>query len=158
VSAAIICERADCVNVLGLSQVIEDRKMLLSVFDGLGEAMYVARMDTHEILYANDATQKVFGAKAGDTCFVALQGLEEVCEFCTNEMLKKPGDIYVWEFQNRRNSRWYRCIDRSIRWVDGTTVRLELAIDITDLKDIQEQREQWINTLSTAIEVVANGI
>jgi PAS domain-containing protein len=157
-STAISCEEQACIKQFGFGTIARDREMLLSVFDGIDEPMYVARMDTHEILYANDATTRVLGAKAGDTCFVALQGLEEVCEFCTNEKLTEPGSVYVWEFKSPLNDRWYRCIDRAIRWIDGTTVRLEMAIDITDIKEVQEQREKWIGTLSTAIEIIADGI
>ena len=46
-------------------------------------------------------------------------------------------EFHVWEFFNRLNRRWYRCIDKAIEWVDGRTVRYEMALAITDLKHIE---------------------
>jgi two-component sensor histidine kinase len=47
--------------------------------------------------------------------------------------------VYVWEFQNTVNERWYLINDRAIRWVDGRTVRMEIATDITERKQAEEQ-------------------
>lgn len=141
-----------------IADIAIERHKLLSVFEGIGEPVYVARMDTHEILYANDATRQAFGAKVGDKCFVALQGLEEPCDFCTNHKLKRPGDVYIWEFRNLLNGRWYRCTDRAIKWIDGSTVRLELAVDITEVKEVQKCKDKLTDTLSKAIEIIANGL
>jgi two-component system sensor histidine kinase AtoS len=46
--------------------------------------------------------------------------------------------VYQWEFQNTVNGRWYDIRDRVIQWVDGTLVRMEIATDITERKEIEE--------------------
>ncbi len=48
------------------------------------------------------------------------------------------GKTHIWEFQNRKNGNWLRCIDRAIRWTDGRMVRFEIAIDIHDRKTVEE--------------------
>jgi len=135
-----------------------ERNKWLYIFDNIGEPVYVATMDTYEILYANQAVRSAFGVNNNDKCYEILQGGQEQCDFCTNSMIKKPGDEVVWEFQNRRNGRWYRCIDRGIRWSDGRLVRLELAVDITDLKNSQESQEEWIAILKQAIKLATDAI
>ena len=117
-----------------------EHRQLLSIFDSIDEAIYISDPDTHDVLYANHALRKHFGDVVGEKCYVALQGLDSVCSFCTNDRIFGPEaeQPYIWEFQNKRNKRWYRCIDRAIRWPDGRMVRCEVAIDITDRKRAEE--------------------
>jgi PAS domain S-box-containing protein len=166
------------------------RRELLSVFDGINEPIYICDPDTHELLYANAATQAVFGpalvgpdthellyanaatqavfgpALVGQKCYHAFQGSDKPCDFCTNPIIfgEKLGDSYIWEFRNRRNGRWYRCIDRAMRWPDGRMVRYEIAIDIHDLKlaqeAVQESEEKYrtlVENANEAILVVQDG-
>lgn len=45
----------------------------------------------------------------------------------------------MWEFQNTITQRWYQCRDQAIPWVDGRLVRLEIAVDITDRKRMEQE-------------------
>ena len=114
---------------------------LISIFDGISEPIYVCDPGSHELLYANAAVASIFGPDiVGKKCYRVLQGLDEPCDFCTNSMIfgENLGNPYIWEFQNRLNGRWYRCIDKAIRWPDGRMVRYEIAMDIHDLKLAEE--------------------
>jgi PAS domain S-box-containing protein len=113
------------------------RQELISVFDSIDEAIYVADPDTYELLYVNSAVKAVFGDDVvGKKCHQVFQGLDTPCDFCSNPMIfgENLGHPYVWQFQNKMDGRWYRCIDKAIRWPDGRMVRFEMAIDIHDLK------------------------
>jgi PAS domain S-box-containing protein len=143
------------------------RRELISIFDRINEPIYICDPDTHELLYANPATKAIFGPDlVGQKCYRALQGLDEPCDFCTNPMIfgENLGESYIWEFQNRLNGRWYRCIDKAIRWPDGRMVRYEMAIDIHDLKmaqdALQESEEKYrtlVENANEAILVVQDG-
>ncbi len=143
------------------------RRELISIFDGINEPIYICDPDTYKLLYANAATKALFGPDlVGQKCYHAFQGLDEPCDFCTNPIIfgEKLGDSCIWEFQNRRNGRWYRCIDRAIRWPDGRMVRYEIAIDIHDLKlaqeALQESEEKYrtlVENANEAILVVQDG-
>ena len=50
----------------------------------------------------------------------------------------QPGDVYNWEFQNTITGRWYNLLDRAIHWVDGGIVRIEMATDISEIKETDE--------------------
>lgn len=111
---------------------------LLRILDSLPAIVYVADMQTHEILFANRFTHEALGAEAlaGRICWQAIQvGQSGPCTFCTNPRLLRPDgtptDPYTWEFCNTRNGHWYHIFDRAIEWVDGRLVRLEIASDIT---------------------------
>ena len=117
-----------------------ERRQLLSIFDAINDLVYVADPETFELLYANQAVLDVFGDIVGQKCHRALQNLEEQCEFCTNDRIfgENVGQPYIWEFYNQKIDRWYRIMDKAIKWPDGRAVRFELAVDITDSKRAEE--------------------
>jgi len=122
----------------------ESHERLLTVLDSLDAIVYVADMETHEVLFVNRYTRDLFGDVVGRTCWQSLQeGQEGACDFCTNPRLLdangEPTGVVVWEFQNTVNGRWYEMHDRAIRWQDGRMVRLEIAVDVTERRRQEQQ-------------------
>ncbi len=112
-----------------------ERRQFLSIFDSIDEIVYVSDPHTHELLFANKAARQTYGAEIlGKKCYRTLHGRKRPCEFCTNSRIfgENLGKSYIWVFKNQKNNRYYRCIDRAIRWPDGRMVRYEMAIDITE--------------------------
>ncbi|MCX7704915.1 MAG: diguanylate cyclase [bacterium] len=146
----------------------EEYKQLLSIFNSLDEVIYVVDPENYEILYVNPVVKKSFGNVIGERCYEAFQNLNKPCTFCTNKYIFGPNakPVYIWEFQNKVNKRWYRCIDRALTWIDGRKVRFELAIDITDKKLIEESlrenerryKDLWNNAPVAYHIVDRNGI
>ncbi len=117
------------------------------ILNNLDALVYVADMQTHELLYLNDYGRQRFGAPDGRCCWEILQqGQPGPCAFCTNPRLVdeqgQANGVYVWEFQNTQNLRWYQCRDQAVPWTDGRLVRIEVAIDITERKLMEQQLEQ----------------
>jgi PAS domain S-box-containing protein len=101
---------------------ILDRFLLL--LDGLDAAVYVADMDTHEILYMNRYLRDLFGDRVGDICWKAFQaGQTGPCEFCTNDRLiapsGEPTGPVVWDHYNAKTGGWWEVRDQAIKWPDG---------------------------------------
>jgi signal transduction histidine kinase len=118
--------------------------ILATVLDSLDALVYVADMETHELLFLNKYALNIFGDITGKTCWQSLQnGQTGPCAFCTNDQLLNndgtPGEPVIWEFQNTINQRWYLIQDSAIKWVDGRIVRLEIATDITKNKETENQ-------------------
>lgn len=121
-------------------------RALASVLDSLDAAIYVADMQTGELLFLNQYARSRWGESRGRKCWEVLQKDQSgPCPFCTNPRLAddegNPTSPYVWEFQNTSNGRWYQCRDQAIRWVDGRLVRMEIATDITDRKQMELELE-----------------
>jgi two-component system, OmpR family, phosphate regulon sensor histidine kinase PhoR len=136
---------------------------LSTIFDALNLVVYVADLDSHELLFVNAYTQQVFGGEwAGRRCYQYLQsGQADPCTFCTNQHLVQDGKArppHVWEFQNTVNRRWYLCIDRAIPWIDGRLVRLEAAVDITERKEAEQFRQQYVGLVSHDLRNPLNAI
>jgi|GEM_PF-1179189 len=132
-----------------LTQSNELLSGIISTMDGI---IYVVDFETHEILFANDYLQNLFGFDpVGKQCHQLIHSAEEKpCLFCNNQRQlldsDKPLEPYQWEYRNPFDKKWYRAKDQAIKWSDGRWVKLEIAIDITEQKSLehfqQEARKQ----------------
>jgi PAS domain S-box-containing protein len=122
----------------------ETHERLLLVLDGLDANVYVADMETHEVLFVNRSAREFFGDIVGRKCWQTIQtGQSGPCAFCTNARLVdgegRPTGSCAWEFENAERGRWHSIRDRAIEWVDGRVVRLAIITDITERK-LSEER------------------
>ena len=117
--------------------------MLKTVLNSLEALVYVADMETYEVLFVNKYCRDLLGDITGTICWQTIQaGQTGPCAFCTNSYLLtpegKPGEVHTWDFRNTVTGRWFHIHDRVIPWLDGRLVRLEIATDITDIKKAEE--------------------
>lgn len=137
----------------------QEHDQLLSLFNSLDEIVYVADMDTYEILFVNNVAQRTFNKPLiGRRCYQVFRGLDAPCSFCTNSIIKAlQGQPHRWESTNPLLNRRQSMIDRVIKWPDGREVRFQLATDITDLKRAEAEKEKLEAQLHQAIKMEAVG-
>lgn len=126
---------------------------LTTLFDSLPAIVYAADMRTFELLFVNAYASERFGQHwRGLNCYAYLQqGQEQPCGFCSNPLLVQegqPGPPVTWEFRNTKDGRWYQCLDKAVRWPDGRLVRLEVALDITERKEMERTKDELLATAS----------
>lgn len=119
----------------------------LTVLNSIDATIYVADFDTYEILFMNQFMVKCFGRDfTGEKCWQAFRGEATPCSFCTNDKLVgnngKPDDVCVWQDRNPLTGKWYINHDRAIEWTDGRLVRIQIATDITELKEMEKKYQQ----------------
>jgi diguanylate cyclase (GGDEF)-like protein len=143
-----------------IPSVVTEVSDLENILDNLDVVVYVSDTDTHELLFMNKyALKNIAGVSEfddvrGKRCFEVLQkGQNNPCDFCTNPLLPRNGDTYLWEFKNTRNNCWYQCRDRLIQWHDGRQVRLEVAADITERKQVEVELQQAQEELKILAEI-----
>ncbi|MBC8318716.1 MAG: PAS domain S-box protein [Desulfobulbaceae bacterium] len=139
--------------------VNQSRTQLASILDSMDALVYVADMETYEILFINDCGRRIWGDIQGKVCWQTIQdGQTGPCPFCTNSRLLdadgQPTGVYAWEVQNTKTETWYDCRDQAILWSDGRLVRMEIATDISEKKEaskhLQESRELLHSIFQTA--------
>lgn len=112
-----------------------------TVLEGLNAAVYVCDIDTGELLYANEQFRATFPEGSG---FPSL-----------------PATSQEGEVRDEGRGRWYLIHARPLRWIDGRTVRLQLATDITERRRAealfrqQQEKMQLTARLVTAGEMAA---
>ena len=120
----------------------KSHQTFLRVLDGIDATINVADMGSHEILFMNQNMIDAFGADlTGRACYEVFRGESGPC---TNDQLLdgdgNPAGVCVWETKNPLTGKWYINHDRAIRWVDGRMVRLQIATDISKLKELEQER------------------
>ncbi|WP_295007879.1 PAS domain S-box protein [uncultured Dechloromonas sp.] len=135
----------------------------VTVIDGLDSAVHVADAQSGEILFANRAFQNIYGfdAVGRDTALVTSPCrpppdayLHDPARISGEEL---PCEIYDGEIQHALSGHWYHLHERAIRWVDGRTVRVQVAADITDRKHIDEVNLQQQKRLEQTSRLITMG-
>lgn len=119
----------------------------LTVLDSINATIYVSDMESYEILFVNKHMVELFGRDmTGEICWDVFRGESAPCDHCTNEKLLdengKPIGVQSWQDRNPITGRWYINHDRAIEWTDGRMVKLQIAADISELKEMEEKLRQ----------------
>lgn len=135
-----------------------------TLVDSLDAVVYVADMETYELLFINQYGRKILQKDiTGQICWQTLQtGQSGPCPFCTNDRLigrdGKPADTLVWEFQNTITKEWFECRDQAIQWIDGRLVRMEIAINITARKAADDALAAEKERLAVTLRSIGDGV
>lgn len=153
-SAAVALENARMLAGLKRAEeALENQfKQLTTIFDAVNAVIYVADLESYELLYLNKFGAAILGEDwQGKNCHQVLQEQKEPCSFCTSERLVvggEPQPPLVWEYRSPVTDRWYQCIDRAIRWIDDRLVRMEIAFDISDRKEMERIKDEMVSAVS----------
>ena len=119
-------------------------EQMLTILNTIDAHVYVTDIETHEILYTNRHGRNLWGEIVGKKCWQVFHNkTSEPCENCTIDQVlaegDQPGSVYRWETKNSLNGHWYDCRETIMTWHDGRTVCLEIATDITEMKQREEK-------------------
>jgi diguanylate cyclase (GGDEF)-like protein len=103
-------------------------------FEEIDEIVYVADMETYELVYMNRKAMEMFGVASkedysGRLCYDVLQSHSSPCYFCNNERLCQ-GKFIEWEYENHILKQKFMLKDTLVV-EDGRKYRMEMAFDIT---------------------------
>jgi C4-dicarboxylate-specific signal transduction histidine kinase len=131
----------------------------VTVLEGLDAAVYVTDTVNDELLYVNQKCRAMFGA--GNLLNRASQIEVRFTPRPAHEFAraKQPArdEAATGEFHDTENNRTYLLHARSIRWIDGRAVRLNVATDITLQKQTQELNRQQQEKLQLTARLISVG-
>lgn len=130
-------------NIKRSEQLSKRAQELLAPMNEISELMYVSDMNTYDLLFVNEAGKKIFhidDSRPDLKCYKVLQGFDEPCPFCTNQLLKVD-ETYSWEYTNPVINKHYLLKDRLIEW-DGRIARMEIAFDITEANEEKKELQR----------------
>ena len=135
----------------------------VTVIDGLDTSVHVADAQSGEILFANRAFQNIFGfdsvgrdsAQVTAACQPPAEALH--VDPSAIDPATLPVELFDGEIQHALSGHWYHVHERAIRWVDGRTVRVRIAADITDRKHIDEVNQQQQKRLEQTSRLITMG-
>jgi PAS domain S-box-containing protein len=115
-----------------------------TVIDGLDAAVHVTDARSDEILFANRAFGNIFGhdsvGRSSATVTAACRPAPDdlAVDPAALDAKTLPRELYDGELRHNLSGRWYHVHEQAIRWVDGRTVRVQIAADITERKHLDE--------------------
>jgi len=135
----------------------------VAVLDGLDAAVHVVDAKSDEILYANRAFCAVFGFDAvGADCWARTAHCHPGRAALLRDpralaLAELPRELFDGEVRNMLTGRWCHLRDRAIKWVDGRVVRMVVATDITDRKQVDAENLRQQTRLEQTSRLIAMG-
>ncbi len=135
----------------------ESHERFLTVLNSIDADVYVAEMETYEILFMNEHMRANFGADyVGEICWKVFRNDSVPCGHCTNDKLLDPNGqptgVITWECQNPLTKKWYTNYDRAIKWNDNRYVRLQVGTDITERKKAEQSLREAHDLLEARVQ------
>lgn len=123
----------------------------VTVLEGLDSAVFVT--DEHgRLLYGNEQYYKSFGGGVA-----LLNVVPDPVQPAVGTGNALQAGVREGEFHDIDRRRWYLMRSRTIRWVDGRTVRLHRANDITERKQAEELTRQQQEKLQMTSRLITVG-
>jgi signal transduction histidine kinase/PAS domain-containing protein len=116
-----------------------ERQRFNDVLEMLPAYLVLLAPDYH-VPFANRFFRERFGESHGRRCFEYLFGRSEPCEICETYTVLKTMAPHEWDWTGP-DGRNYHVFDFPFTDTDGSTLILEMGIDITERKEIQRRIE-----------------
>ncbi|MBI5606547.1 MAG: PAS domain S-box protein [Deltaproteobacteria bacterium] len=123
----------------------KERKRLFTLLDGLPASVYLQAPD-YTIRYANRYFLEYFGDPKEKFCFQIFKGFDQPCRECPTFRVFETREPQVWE-GSRKGGKTYRIYNYFFSETDGSSLVMELGIDITELKEKEEELKESRNLL-----------
>jgi signal transduction histidine kinase len=136
-----------------LSQTMErlraERRRFNDVLDVLPVYVCLLTPDYH-VPFANVVFRKRFGESSGLRCFEHLFGRSEPCEVCDTYKVLETMAPHQWEWTGPDN-RNYSVFDFPFTDTDGSTLILEMGIDVTERQKAEAELDKYRHHLEDLI-------
>jgi len=123
-----------------------ERKRTNDLLEMMPAYLILLTPDYH-VAYANRYFRELFGEDHGRRCYEYLFNRTEPCEICETYKVLKDNKPLTWEWTGP-NGRNYSIFDFPFTDTDGTTLIMEMGIDVTKLK----QTEEKLRVLNSGLE------
>ena len=115
-----------------------ERQTLYSFLDGIPGFVFLRAPD-YSIRFANRYFREHFGEPEGKPCYVIMANRREPCDECRLLDVFRTKKPQKWEWTSKMNDRVYQIYDYPFIGMDDQLLVLEFGIDITDLRNKEEQ-------------------
>jgi len=140
------------IGILGVSRDITERRqtegMLKAERQRLHDILEIMPMmvclltPDYHVAFANRAFRDEFGESHGRYCYEYCFGKKEPCDFCQTYNVLKTAKPHHWQITTTDNAKVIDLYDFPFTEVDGSSMILEVDIDITERQRLQEYLEK----------------
>lgn len=121
-----------------------DQLFWQKTLDVLPFLIYAIDVQTNQPVYGNEVFLAKYPNWQTTPCYQLINGLDAPCFFCRRGTLldeagNPNGQGSEYEFFNEQDDTWYQMQERAMVYKDGQVVQFVTAMDISDLKQTQNQ-------------------
>ena len=134
-----VTERKQVEEVLSETNkaIVAERQRLYDVLESLPAMVCLLTPDYH-VAFTNQAFREMFGESEGRHCYEYCMGKGDgPCEFCESFKVLETGESHRWEAVTLDGSV-FNVYVQPLQDVDGSPLVLEMSIDITEYKKMEE--------------------
>ena len=136
-------------------EVSSERQRLYNVLETL--PAYVVLLDKdYRMPFANKFFRETFGESHGRRCHEYLFGRDSECENCETYKVLKTNKPRHWEWTGPNNHN-YEIYDYPFVEADGSTLVLEMGIDVTERKKAEREAQEAAKKLKDSERLAAIG-
>ena len=95
----------------------------------------------YHVAFANRLLREKYGELTGKPCYMHFEGKEQPCEFCEAFQVLKTGKPHHWVV-NTQDGSIIDAYDYPFTDADGSSMVLEVNIDITERKNLEKQLQE----------------
>jgi len=132
-----------------------EKDNLVNMLNAMEDGVYIIN-DQYDIEYVNPALMKEFGPFQEKKCYEYFHSRAETCPWCQNQEAF-AGKHVRWEWHSSKNQRTYDVIDTPVKRSDGSRAKLEILRDITERKQMEEEKERLEAELQRTYKMEALG-
>lgn len=131
-------------------EILREHQRLYSVLETLPTMICLLTPD-HHVAFANRSFREKFGESHGRHCYEYCFGRTEPCDFCEAYNVLKTGKPHHWEVAGP-NGSVIDAYDFPFTDVNGSPMILEMDIDITERKEMEDKLEEYSKHLEELVE------
>jgi PAS domain S-box-containing protein len=117
--------------------LIAERYRLFSLLEKLPASICLIAPD-YSISFTNIEYRKRFGEAKGKLCYEVYNNLSQPCENCPTQAIYQTGNLVEFEWISPAGEA-YQVYDYPFHDIDGTLLVLELLVDITERKRMEDK-------------------
>ncbi|MGD8241747.1 MAG: PAS domain S-box protein [Desulfobacterales bacterium] len=150
-----ILDRVEAEKAVRISQ-----ERFLTVLDSIDADIYVVDMKDYEIIFMNKHMRDRLAIDPiGQVCWDVIAHERKPCDRCAqHQHIGTDGQlrgVHVWEEKDANTGKWYMKHSRAIKWAEDRFVLLQVATDISELKQAEvafRESEEKYRTILESIE------
>jgi PAS domain S-box-containing protein/putative nucleotidyltransferase with HDIG domain len=127
----------------------EERNRLFAILEGLPVYVYLQASD-RSLRFVNRLFREHFGDPENRPCYVTMHGREEPCEVCPAMRVLETGLPEESEW-TAANGRSYHLYDYPYKDIDGSSLVMEIGMDITERKKAEESLKESYERLQASL-------